>query len=1104
MATKHNQHHHHHRRRHHGRRRAAALVALALAVATSPSSIAAALELPYVPTQILTPAACFNRSSCRGQDVAYILSPDATGTTTQLLAFNYSTAIDGGDVPRTATKDLPFLKDAPANTAFGAVRTGDGTLAVYAGACDADGGDLWTFDPAAPAAEWDKRETAAATTGSKPKAPYFLGGILSFSSKIAPVPDQPTIYTYGGICASPSSDADAWQSRGNYTTTTTSLTPDDQRATTSYHAAVASLGGPKSPFASFSITQLPSSTTNMSGTVSQRASFVFMGGHTKSAFINMSTIAVWTLPEETWSFVNVQAPDTEDAQSGVESRAGHTAVLSEDGLSIVVLGGWVGDLSTPAQPQLAVLEMNQTYSSWRWKVPKDQPSGNGIFGHGAALLPGNVMMVYGGWETQPATSGNAKRQAAASPSPRFLNLTSMAWTPSYRNPNVVDASARDAGAPDAPGAGNGSATSRRLGLGLGLGLGLAFLLGIVLVIFLWRLRQRKRQAGRRDEAARAMAEDANHFLHDDDMAERHHPFIWGSRDWRTGHDASERSLGYESLRGARTSLDASPAILPSAAIARKPVPRISRAGYQPTEGRHAAFAPAPGAIHPILEDDEDEFNRHRASLPHDGPLTPSSVHSNPFITPTASVVVPPLAFPPRRGSTPPSPDTVFRRHDPDVRDWVSDVDAADALLTRYNNRPGKGSPTRGGSIGSSVTGIKDDDSRTGSNLSESARSVVESLRRSVSERRSVVAENPLPPPPLRQREQYQQHAKSGSSSSSSFLTARTGFGALQAEAPSLLMAGRPRPGSPVPCDDDESGSPSKLKPRRNWLGSLRRVFSTSGGTPPTSATRDDFPERLSIEATGSDHETRATGGLSGDLLRRKQGRHDWEEDAGGSAAAHEEPQQVKDMENEWDIERAVEQRLVQVMFTVPKERLRVVNGDDAAADDDAEGDLSASSSHQHLHEHWHEQERGQVTPQTASVHEALAAEVIDSPMSSFFPHDDVSSLSTSFLASDRPQPQATATLDGVESSEQDLQAEEGRQGERYRERFLDLPDLGPLDLDPPKRFSHSTDASWGPSISGAVLTAEAVTFERPRTRVREMVDQFERSASQSPTRVARE
>jgi hypothetical protein len=34
---------------------------------------------------------------------------------------------------------------------------------------------------------------------------------------------------------------------------------------------------------------------------------------------------------------------------------------------------------------------------------------------------------------------------------------------------------------------------------------------------------------------------------------------------------------------------------------------------------------------------------------------------------------------------------------------------------------------------------------------------------------------------------------------------------------------------------------------------------------------------------------------------------------------------IGDDDDEWDIERAVQNRVVQVMFTVPKERLRVVN-----------------------------------------------------------------------------------------------------------------------------------------------------------------------------------
>lgn len=55
-------------------------------------------------------------------------------------------------------------------------------------------------------------------------------------------------------------------------------------------------------------------------------------------------------------------------------------------------------------------------------------------------------------------------------------------------------------------------------------------------------------------------------------------------------------------------------------------------------------------------------------------------------------------------------------------------------------------------------------------------------------------------------------------------------------------------------------------------------------------------------------------GPGGRLLKRKQGREAWDGDGGED-------------EDEWDVERAVEQRLVQIMFTVPKERLRVVNAE---------------------------------------------------------------------------------------------------------------------------------------------------------------------------------
>src|SRR5690606_33280598 len=112
--------------------------------------------------------------------------------------------------------------------------------------------------------------------------------------------------------------------------------------------------------AGFTLTGLQPSLSRREDTVTQRRSYIMLGGHTQEAFINMSTAAVWNLPEETWSFVDVKASQGASeikgdlANSGeahaVDSRSGHTAVLSEDGTSIIVFGGWVGNVSCAAQP----------------------------------------------------------------------------------------------------------------------------------------------------------------------------------------------------------------------------------------------------------------------------------------------------------------------------------------------------------------------------------------------------------------------------------------------------------------------------------------------------------------------------------------------------------------------------------------------------------------------------------------------------------------------------------------------------------------------------------------------------------------------------------
>lgn len=410
------------------------------------ASPAAAQTLPYVPTEILMPdPTCVDGSvPCSASNLAYIFRQTASGNVEfRSLDFSKTINADENSLERASNDTvLPFLDGSSKSTAFGASRTANGSVLVYAGDCESGSGDVWSFDYSNDQGEWSRR--GLKNGGDTRRAPYFLGGTVAFSSSLAPNMDQPTLYTYGGMCETPESGSDAtnWQSTANYTKSMLRLAPHDSDAFTSYEMSVASSGGPKTPIAGFTLTGLTPSMANKSGIVTQQMSYVLLGGHTKTAFINMSTVAVWNLPAESWSYVNIQAPNVDMPKSdlavkdtssqnrrrstntadNVYSRSGHTATLSEDGSSIIVIGGWVGDVNTPAEPQLAILEMSEIYSGWQWKIPDEQPDFDGIYGHGAAVLPGNMLMIYGGWESSGSSSRKVKRQASSG-TLRFYNIT---------------------------------------------------------------------------------------------------------------------------------------------------------------------------------------------------------------------------------------------------------------------------------------------------------------------------------------------------------------------------------------------------------------------------------------------------------------------------------------------------------------------------------------------------------------------------------------------------------------------------------------------------------------------------------------------------------
>lgn len=1005
--------------------------------------VATAHTFPYNPTQIFTPSVCFNQSACHGADVAYIFTQDSDDHV-QFLSLNISSTVGADTKLNLVSTYLPFLGGSnPPNAAFGAVRTEDGSVLAYAGACDRGPGTVWTYGEGDGGnATWAKQATTLGKLKqSASRGPYFLGGTIAFSATLAPSLDEPTIYTYGGMCDTPSDNSTGWQAEADYTTSMMTLTPTESSPSSkSYVQGIASSTGPKTPIAGFSLTALQSSMSNNSGTVTQQTAYVVIGGHTQQAFINMSTAAVWSLPEESWSYINIQQPA--DNADGVDSRSGHTAVLSADGHSIIVMGGWVGDVNTAADPQLVVLEMSETYSSWAWTVPKQQPNfgGSGIYGHGAAILPGNIMMAYGGWQINGSSSSSkVKRQSSVATSPQFLNLTDMTWSTTYSNPTAGKTPGKTPGG-DTSSSTSDAAKSKILGLSLGFGISGGALLIILTVsgCFCWRKRQRRRAA--REETIRAMAQDASMFVHDtSEMAQRDDNFPWGYRSWYSnGQDqyqlgGDDRSLGYEGMRG---SYGGYAPVVPG--VARKPVSRQLRGGYMPANAQNS-FMPTPGQIHPIMEDEEEDLGHQRVH-PNEVTTPTSEAYSDPFLTPTVAVASGALPVfqppPPGQSTADPNPDSSFQ-HDPDVQDWVSDVDAADAMLARYNSTrqgQGRGSPMRRNSQRS--TGMRDEDLRTDSALSESNRSGGDGLGRSSSGRWSAIVASAFGGASSATTEP----GKPGSSSSSSYNTAKSGFGALQAEGPNLLL-GRSTPQSPFD-DDEPPSSPSKFKPRRNWLGSLRRVFSgAESNSGDLLSSRDRSPQReISTDMLSNDYETPLTA-IGSEILRRKQGRQDWEGAEAGSAAGRE---------NEWDIERAVENRLVQVMFTVPKERLRVVNGEDF---DD-----------------------GTSTDERIPLHMPQTAELVD--MDKRSSQIDPSLRSASKLSSHLDDEGGGVPVDEGDRDDGFLKINQ----DDYEEKS-DRDDRSERPL------SIATDVSFARSAS--VYTAEAMTFERPKTRVLQMVDRIE-------------
>lgn len=1090
-------------------------------------SVVQAQALPYVPTTIIIPGSSSPDGQDLGADIAYIFAP--RDDTVDLLSLNVSSTVKAADKTiRTVSSGLPFLTSN--STAFAPTTADNGSLIVYTGDCSSSSSAaLWILNYAAGngPASWTQIPTPL-EDGSVYTGPAMLGSSMGFSTTLQPTISPATIYTYGGMCLSGNSSDDKTQASGRYSNQMVKISPPGIGGSGYSVETVANKGAPI-PEAGFTLTELSPSISNRSGVVTQQVNHVLLGGHTKTAFVNMSTAAIWSLPEESWGYVHIDVATetssraqfaTKGISEDINPRSGHTAVLNEDGTAIVILGGWVGDTSTAATPQMVVLEVGAGYGgkgAWQWSVPDSQPPGPAIYGHGATRLPGNVMMVYGGHAISSAVS-RARRQATdlVGNEPKFLNLTTMSWSDVYNNPTYIAAGGE-------PAASSNDDGKRQLGLAVGLGLGLAAVFGALLINWCYRRRQNRKYAAR-ENTIRSLAQDNARFLSDGDddpmMEQDNHPRAWYAGGYDPYH-AGNQSLGYESYRPRRGSMDGHQGLMQAMPIIRKPIaPRAAKGQYQPTSaGTYESFLDhrtrGAGAIHPIYEDDEDDEARDAEEpMSPSTPVYDSNRNSNPFSTPTQERQERPLSLPPpARKSEAPSPEPSQRHSatDPEVQDWMSDVDAADALLTtRMTTTPkgntGRISPVRRNKSNRSAHG-PEDEQRTGSGLSDANRSTIS---RSNSFRLSSQPGFGVGPA-VAAAEGRQGTSGSNSSNSTasipsgnSYNTARSSFPALQAEGPALLM-GRT---SLAYEEDDEPGSPSKNRPRRGWLGSLRRVFSGATPSPsPPDSERNGSPRRDSM-AEASDYDSRY-GGLgsiaAGGILRRKAGRDAWEASDRHPDTSGKERVSRDDESDEWDIEKAVEKRLVQVMFTVPREPLRITNGEpDLESGEDVVVVDPAKEEEADIGDGYHATTTDD-TEDAARPPPIVAR--LSSKGSNKKQHHGLSRLVSSSSSARIPARETVDSALGTEIGSPT--SESGRPLSSGSHDLLAVPEERYDSTSTPSRksFDVGSDLEMHPSRAsaqsahseGEVLSAEAVTMERPRTRVLAMVERYE-SRTPSPDR----
>jgi hypothetical protein len=990
-------------------------------------------QLPYNPTRII---------SAHNGSVAYVLRPQQSSSQFSLSLLDTSSTVDDTTSKNILFQELPFLSSTESRSFTPMVD--EGGLDVLAGDCQtsAKGLELWRFTPDKDQKNGTWSSLQIVVDDASLSANFLAAG-ASFSPSTSL--EDSSVYVFGGMCPNDGEITAAnWVSDATYSNTMLTLSPEGSNGTP-YELSVTGARAPPIAEAGLTMTPLtPSFTNSTSESVSQQQNFVLLGGHTQSAFINMSQVAIFSLPQESWTFVGVDQPQSNGNSellardvASVEPRSGHTAVLSEDGSKIIVFGGWVGDISTPALPQLAILNIGEGYGgngSWAWTIPTQtaSPYGSdyGVYGHGAAMLPGNVMIVTGG---SMISSHGSKFKRGSGGEFLFLNTTSMQWVDSYINPSSPSSPAYKPGAPPSS---SGLSKTDKTGLGTGLGLGIAAVTAVVVIWLLYSRRLRQRRSIREKEL-RELALGAERYVSptpDGELQQKYperRSASWhnlqersiessGSNQWPLPPDQNEQPLRIDQqdngLRDAARTGILMDVPSPTRGLRRSLHSRGPIGMFQSVHGG------APGSVFRIDEEEENSQGGSfkRAKTPKTGDRT--SVQSDPFKDPPGTA-----------GST----QDAAQQRQKEVQGWVEDWQSAAESMTLSRN-PSQATHGRTysnlsqayansqSSSDPSGRGSPDKSDRTGSNLSEKSvysqislqRSTGDTVSRTLSQRSasagyalfsgaatamgrlagsrgeqsdygttSTITRFPSNRSVSLNAGTSPGRAPQGRERAETFSSARTSFGPVQQGEDQALLS---RKGKNA-ADDYWTPPQSPVKERQKYartgsltrtgvkamglLGSMKRVFSGTGGVSVQDRVANFENRSESSSPTKSQPEMTERSFSNGEAFwRGKRGARDWEhedEDEGESSAAPQKSltvrrkplpgQVVKDDtdDDDWDVETAVQQRVVQVMFTVPKEKLRVVNADA----------LSLLSSNRSDVDHEEERDREREVKRMSSVRE---------------------------------------------------------------------------------------------------------------------------------------